>query len=98
MAILGEARAIIDGSGRVFPGTRTGKQLSDMTLSKHLRDLGLESVPHVFHASVQNCRNLWLASEGTQLGIPARTTLAVTRYPFELSIYWRLTARTREYR
>ena len=38
MAILDEARAIADGSGLIFPGTRTGKPLSDMTLSKLMRD------------------------------------------------------------
>ena len=51
MAILDEARAIADGSGLIFPGTRTGKPLSDMTLSKLMRDLSLDGVPHGFRSS-----------------------------------------------
>ena len=54
MAILDEARAIADGSGFIFPGTRVGKPLSDMTLSKLMRDLGLDSVPHGFRTSFRN--------------------------------------------
>ena len=54
LAILDEARALADGSGLVFPGTRVGKPLSDMTLSKLMRDLGLEAVPHGFRSSFRN--------------------------------------------
>ena len=54
MAILDEARAIDDGSGFIFPGTRTGKPLSDMTLSKLMRDLGLDAVPHGFRTSFRS--------------------------------------------
>ena len=54
MAILDEARAIADGSGLIFPGTRTGKPLSDMTLSKLMGDLGLDGVPHDFRSSFRD--------------------------------------------
>ena len=54
LAILDEAQAFADGSGLVFPGTRVGKPLSDMTLSKLMRDLGLEAVPHGFRSSFRN--------------------------------------------
>ena len=54
MAILDEARAIADGSGLIFPGTRTGKPLSDMTLSKLMGDLGLDGVPHGFRSSFRD--------------------------------------------
>ena len=54
MAILDEARAIADGSGLIFPGTRTGKPLSDMTLSKLMGDLGLNGVPHGFRSSFRD--------------------------------------------
>ena len=54
MSILNEARAIDDGSGFIFPGTRTGKPLSDMTLSKLMRDLGLDAVPHGFRSSFRD--------------------------------------------
>ena len=54
LAILKEARAIADASGLIFPGTRTGKPLSDMTLSKLMRDLGLDGVPHGFRSSFRD--------------------------------------------
>ena len=54
MAILDEARAIADGSRLIFPGTRAGKPLSDMTLSKLMRDLGLDGVPHGFRLSFRD--------------------------------------------
>ena len=54
LAILDEARAIDDGSGLIFPGMRVGKPLSDMTLSKLMRDLGLDGVPHGFRSSFRD--------------------------------------------
>ena len=54
LEILDEARALADGSGLIFPGTRTGKPLSDATLSKLMRDLGLNGVPHGFRTSFRN--------------------------------------------
>ena len=54
LAILDEAQALADGSGLVFPGTRVGKPLSDMTLSKLMRDLGLHAVPHGFRSSFRD--------------------------------------------
>ena len=54
LAILAEARTLDDGSGLIFPGTRTGKPLSDMTLSKLMRDLGLDAVPHGFRSSFRD--------------------------------------------
>ena len=60
LEILDEAQALTDGSGLVFPGTRVGKPLSDMTLSKLMRDLGLDAVPHGFRSSFRD----W-ASEST---------------------------------
>ena len=54
MSILDEARAIDDGSAFIFPGTRAGKPLSDMTLSKLMRDLGLGGVPHGFRSSFRD--------------------------------------------
>lgn len=54
LVILVEARAIADGSGFIFPGTRTGKPLSDMTLSKLMGDLGPDGVPHGFRSSFRD--------------------------------------------
>ena len=38
----------------MLPGTRQGKPLSDMTLSKLMRDLGLDGVPHGFRSSFRD--------------------------------------------
>lgn len=49
--ILTEARNLSDGSGLIFIGTKQGKPLSDMTLSKLLKELGIAAVPHGFRTS-----------------------------------------------
>lgn len=49
--VLREAQRLDDGSGLVFPGTRSGKPLSDMTLRKLLRELGFEADVHGFRTS-----------------------------------------------
>ena len=58
--ILREAQTLADGSGWVFPSP-TGKPLSNMTLSKLLKDLGIPAVPHGFRSSfrdwAQECTN-----------------------------------------
>ena len=54
LEILTEARQFGNGSGLVFPGTRPGKPLSDMTLSKLMRDLSLDAVPHGFRSSFRD--------------------------------------------
>ena len=51
--ILVEAGGLADGSGLVFPSPR-GKALSDMTLSKLIRELGIEAVPHGFRSSFRD--------------------------------------------
>ena len=59
IAILREAQAIQDGSGLVFPSSN-GRSLSNMTLSKLLKELGIAAVPHGFRTSFR----VW-ASEQT---------------------------------
>lgn len=49
--VLSAAKEISDGSGFVFPGLRSGKPLSDMTLSKLVKDLGFEADVHGFRTS-----------------------------------------------
>ena len=49
--LLGEAEALSDGSGLVFPGTSQGKALSDMTLSKLVKELGFDADVHGFRTS-----------------------------------------------
>ena len=53
VAVLEEARAAADTSGLVFPSP-TGRMLSDSTLSKLLRELGIGAVPHGFRSSFRD--------------------------------------------
>ena len=58
-AILREASEYADGSGLVFPSSR-GKTSSDSTLSKLLRELGVNAVPHGFRSTFRD----WCADTG----------------------------------
>ena len=49
--ILAAARELGDGTGLVFPGTQPGKPLSDMTLSKLVKELGFDADIHGFRTS-----------------------------------------------
>ncbi len=49
MEIIAIAKTMKDGSGLVF--TNNSKPLSDMTLSKLMKDLGIQAVPHGFRTS-----------------------------------------------
>lgn len=49
--VLHEASALSDGGELVFPGTRPGRPLSDMTLSKLVKSLGYEVDVHGFRTS-----------------------------------------------
>ena len=51
LEILREAAALSDGMGLVFPGTKAGKALSDMTLSKLVKELGFDADIHGFRTS-----------------------------------------------
>ena len=51
--ILREARQFGDGSGLVFPSIRR-KALSDMTLSKLIKEQGIAAVPHGFRSSFRD--------------------------------------------
>lgn len=51
LTLLDEAKALDDGSDLVFPGTKTGKPLSDMTLSKLVKELGFPVDVHGFRTS-----------------------------------------------
>lgn len=51
LEILGQAKNLSDGSGLVFPGTKLGKPLSDMTLSKLVKALGFDADVHGFRTS-----------------------------------------------
>lgn len=49
--LLKDAQAIGAGSALVFPGTRIGRPLSDMTLSKLVKELGYKADVHGFRTS-----------------------------------------------
>ncbi|MCB1358264.1 MAG: site-specific integrase [Maritimibacter sp.] len=51
LEVLREAEALSDGTGLVFPGTKPGRPLSDMTLSKLIKELGFEADIHGFRTS-----------------------------------------------
>lgn len=51
ITVLSEAEALADGSGLVFPGTKVGRPLSDMTLSKLVKELGFKVDVHGFRTS-----------------------------------------------
>ena len=57
--VLREAADLFGGSEIVFPSV-TGKVLSDSTVSKLLRELGIEAVPHGFRSSFRD----WCAESG----------------------------------
>ena len=54
LAVLDEARALDDGSGLVFPAPAGRKPMSDSTLSKLLRELGINAVPHGFRSTFRD--------------------------------------------
>ncbi|WP_443969606.1 tyrosine-type recombinase/integrase [Sphingobium sp. CR28] len=55
LAILKEAQQIrSEDSDFLFPGSVTGKPLSDMTLSKLMRELSIPAVPHGFRSSFRD--------------------------------------------
>lgn len=51
LAILQEAKALGDGTALVFLGTKPGRPLSDMTLSKLIKELGFNADVHGFRTS-----------------------------------------------
>gem|GEM_PF-4328265 len=53
LAVLREARNVVTGSDLVFPSVR-GRRLSDATISKMVRELGIGAVPHGFRSSFRD--------------------------------------------
>ena len=53
LEVLRQAREIGGRTGLVFPSV-TGKALSDSTLSKLIREIGIEAVPHGFRSSFRD--------------------------------------------
>ncbi|MHA7818109.1 MAG: tyrosine-type recombinase/integrase [Erythrobacter sp.] len=59
IAILERAKSLSDCSGHVFPGSRQGSALSDMTLSKILRTAGRSETVHGFRSTFRD----WAAEQ-----------------------------------
>ena len=53
LAVQGEARRLSQGEGLIFPSV-TGKPRSDATLSKLLREQGIQAVPHGFRSTFRD--------------------------------------------
>ena len=53
LEVLNEARELSGATGLVFPSAQ-GRALSDNTIAKLLRDLGIEAVPHGFRSSFRD--------------------------------------------
>ena len=51
VAVLNSAKELDDGGGFVFSGSKVGKPLSDMTLSKLIKELGFNADIHGFRTS-----------------------------------------------
>ncbi len=58
LSVLSETQAIADESGLLFPSAR-GKPMSDVTLSKLLRENNVPAVPHGFRSSFRD----WAAEQ-----------------------------------
>ena len=59
VTVLHRARALSDYDGLIFPSV-TGRMLSDSTVSKLLRETGIDAVPHGFRSSFRD----WCAETG----------------------------------
>ena len=53
LAVLEQAKELSDGTGLVFPSAN-GKALTDSTISKLIRENGIQAVPHGFRSSFRN--------------------------------------------
>jgi integrase len=59
LAILERAKSYSGGNGLIFPGAKAGTKLSDMTLTKVLRDAGESCTVHGFRSSFRD----WCAEQ-----------------------------------
>ena len=59
LAVLEEARALTRGDGLVFP-SMSGRELSNASMSKLVRQLGIKGVPHGFRSSFRD----WCSDTG----------------------------------
>lgn len=67
LELLRQAQEIHDGGGLVFPSAR-GRELSNVTLSKLMKDLDIPAVPHGFRASFRTWAEEYPDSAGDSAG------------------------------
>jgi integrase len=72
LAILDEMKALRDLGEVVFPGIRFGQPLSDMTLSKLVKLMGFDCVPHGFRATFKT----WAEEETDHANATIESALA----------------------
>lgn len=63
VAVLERAKSLSNGKGLVFPGSRPGSQLSDMTLSKVMRTAKRDETVHGFRSAFRD----WAAEKMTTI-------------------------------
>ena len=73
LGVLEVARGLLGGEGLIFPTLR-GKPMTDSTLSKMLRDNGIEANPHGFRSNFRD----WCAEQNIDRQI-AESALARSR-------------------
>ena len=84
LEVLRQAAAYRDGSDLVFPSVR-GRELSDSTLSKLLRELGVNSTVHGFRASFRT----WCQERTNVAGEVAEAALAHVKQDKTEAVYAR---------
>jgi integrase len=85
VAVLQKARPLSNGRGLVFPSPIKGKQLSDMTLLKVLRDDGLGATPHGMRATFRT----WVQEQTSAPHEVGEKALAHTQKDATVSAYAR---------
>ena len=78
LTVLNEARALIGSTGLIFPSV-TGRMLSDSTLSKLLRESGINAVPHGFRSSFRD----WCGDTGVDREVAEASLAHVVRNQVE---------------
>ena len=65
LAILHDVQRLSDGTSLVFRSLR-GKPLSNMTLSKLIKELGIPAVPYGFRSSFRNWAADWMQATASK--------------------------------
>ena len=75
LQVLGDALKLSDGSGLLFPSPTGRGELSNNTLLKLLRELGIEAVPHGFRSSFRD----WCSETGQRREVAEAALAHVVR-------------------